>query len=58
MSGLEIFPYPVPDLFCGRPLMVAGKYLGQWPETIEVVGTLPSGQPWGLQVRQIAWRLD
>ena len=43
VSGCELYPYPIPDLFCGSPLLIAGKYEGQWPEAITVNGRLPDG---------------
>lgn len=26
--------------------MITGKYLGKWPDFIQVTGSLPSGEPW------------
>lgn len=44
MAGCELYPYPLPDLFCGLPLVVAGKYSGAWPAGgITLNGTLPGG---------------
>ena len=49
---LEVYPSPVPDLFCGQPLLVAGKFEGEWPEEIVLTGLLPTGEGeqggWGL----------
>ncbi len=43
ISGCELYPYPVPDLCSGMPLMIAGKYEGDFPPTVTVNGTLPDG---------------
>ncbi len=44
VKGCELYPYPLPDLFCGMPLVIAGKYDGSWPANgITVNGTLPNG---------------
>jgi hypothetical protein len=39
-----LFPDPIPDVFVGQPLLVSGKFSGTWPEAIQMVGTLPSGE--------------
>jgi len=46
IKSAELYPYPIPDLFCGMPLVIAGKYAGDWPPEVVVNGRLPSGQPW------------
>lgn len=44
VEGCELYPYPLPDLFCGLPLLVAGKYSGTWPAGgITLNGRLPNG---------------
>lgn len=44
LTKCDLFPYPIPDLFCGQPLLVAGKYEGQWPESVQLNGMLPTGE--------------
>lgn len=44
LSYIKMFPNPIPDVFVGQPLLVSGKYAGMWPEQVELVGTLPSGE--------------
>ncbi|KAG2498214.1 hypothetical protein HYH03_003965 [Edaphochlamys debaryana] len=47
VEGAELYPYPLPDLFCGMPLVISGKYSGQWPSTgITLNGMLPGGAAW------------
>lgn len=41
---LELYPLPLPDVYCGHPLLVAGKYTGTWPETATISGTLATGE--------------
>lgn len=50
LTHCEIYPYPICDLFCGKPLLVAGKFTGTWPATIQLNGLLPGGQPWSQTV--------
>lgn len=49
VTECELVPYPIPDLFCGNPLLVCGKFSGTWPQTITLNGVLPNGQPWTSQ---------
>ncbi|EFJ49032.1 hypothetical protein VOLCADRAFT_104477 [Volvox carteri f. nagariensis] len=57
----ELYPFPLPDLFCGMPLLVAGKFRGAWPPLrpldqgqqdqgqgggVCVNGMLPNGTAW------------
>lgn len=51
VSSCELFPYPIPDLFCGQPVLVCGKWEGNWPEAITLNGALPNGQVWSLQIK-------
>ena len=44
VSDCEIYPFPIPDLFVGAPLVVSGKYEGEFPSEVYVEGTFPSGQ--------------
>jgi hypothetical protein len=39
----DLFPRPIPDVFCGQPLLVSGKYEGNWPDSVIVRGVLPTG---------------
>jgi len=43
-QGVELYPFPIPDLFKGAPLVVAGKYSGQFPASITVNGIMPDGK--------------
>ncbi|GBG76153.1 hypothetical protein CBR_g21902 [Chara braunii] len=48
--GCEIYPFPVPDLFCGNPLVISGKFHGTFPPFVEVVGSNPDGSQWSSKV--------
>jgi len=37
-ENVEIYPYPIPDLFSGAPIIFSGKYSGTFPETIAISG--------------------
>jgi hypothetical protein len=39
-TNIEIHPFPIPDLFMERPLMLAGRYEGHWPSQVMVRGSL------------------
>ena len=38
VSDVELYPFPIPDLCCGCPVVVAGKYRGDFPNSIELTG--------------------
>eukprot|EP00002_Diphylleia_rotans_P011688 TRINITY_DN2303_c0_g1_i10.p1 TRINITY_DN2303_c0_g1~~TRINITY_DN2303_c0_g1_i10.p1 ORF type:complete len:636 (+),score=128.96 TRINITY_DN2303_c0_g1_i10:389-2296(+) len=42
----EIYPFPIPDLFIGAPLVIAGKYETNVLDAVIVRGTLPNGTVW------------
>jgi hypothetical protein len=44
VSQLRLCPDPIPDVFVGQPLLVSGKYAGEWPEKVYLIGTMPSGE--------------
>jgi hypothetical protein len=44
------------DLFCGMPLVLAGKYNGTWPETVQLNGRLPDGTGMSDQTPLVAYR--
>jgi len=44
VSNCEIFPYPIPDLFCGAPLIISGKYEGQFPSQITLSGVFANNE--------------
>lgn len=45
----EIFPYPIPDLFCGNPLVISGKASVPFDHAL-VQGLLPNGQMFQVQI--------
>ena len=34
----ELYPNPIPDLFSGSPLLIAGKFKGEFPPEIKLHG--------------------
>ncbi len=44
LANVELYPFPIPDLFMGAPLTIAGHYTGKFPPTIKLTGTLPDGK--------------
>lgn len=50
LTGVEIYPFPVPDLFAGAPVMISGKCVGGLPPTIEIQGRMAGGQIWQRQI--------
>ncbi|XP_022953610.1 uncharacterized protein LOC111456095 isoform X1 [Cucurbita moschata] len=40
LASLELFPTQIPDLACGSPLIVSGRYNGRFPESFKVSGIL------------------
>lgn len=39
----DLYPYPLPDLFAGTQLVVAGRYRGSGPATLRLSGTAMAG---------------
>mmetsp|Transcript_13398 Transcript_13398/g.16879 ORF Transcript_13398/g.16879 Transcript_13398/m.16879 type:complete len:818 (+) Transcript_13398:241-2694(+) len=44
VKDAEIYPFPIPDLFCGAPLTVTGQFTGQFPGQVVVRGKNCLGQ--------------
>ncbi|CAD7696108.1 unnamed protein product [Ostreobium quekettii] len=49
-TDVELYPFPIPDLFVGHPLLVSGKYNGNFPPTVQILGKLPNGDEWSQDV--------
>jgi len=45
-TDVEVYPFPIPDLFVGLPLLVSGKYSGRFPGVVQIIGRLPGGEGW------------
>jgi len=45
-----VLPHPLPDLYCGAPVVVSGTYVGKLPPELTLSGTLPCGGSWSQQV--------
>jgi hypothetical protein len=50
VDACELYPFPVPDLFLGAPLVISGKYSGKFPHTIQLAGRQASGQDLAMAV--------
>lgn len=46
----QMYPFPIPDLFCGNPLVVSGKFKGSFPDSITVFGLMPDQSTWQIEV--------
>jgi hypothetical protein len=40
IRDVEVYPLPIPDLYAGYPVTVAGKYSGNFPTTLTVRGLI------------------
>jgi hypothetical protein len=38
IKGVELYPFPIPDLFMGAPLTIAGRYAGKFPDEVKITG--------------------
>eukprot|EP00753_Platysulcus_tardus_P003984 PLAT12511.12.p1 GENE.PLAT12511.12~~PLAT12511.12.p1 ORF type:complete len:810 (+),score=276.98 PLAT12511.12:32-2431(+) len=50
VEKVELYPNPSPDLFCGSPVILAGKYTGVFPAHIDVVAKNAAGEMVSLRV--------
>lgn len=57
ITSAELYPFPIPDLFVGLPLLVSGKYEGVFPLSIQLNGRLPTGETW-TQTVQVTMAAD
>jgi len=48
---LELYPFPVPDLFMGAPLTISGKCKGKFPPEIRLNGLLPDKTDYHLEIK-------
>eukprot|EP01043_Picozoa_sp_COSAG02_P039971 COSAG02_NODE_3197_length_7187_cov_2.437923_3_plen_217_part_00 len=47
----EIYPFPIPDLFLGAPIILSGKYQNAtFPSQVQLTGTLATGQPYAVRM--------
>ncbi|PKI41654.1 hypothetical protein CRG98_037961 [Punica granatum] len=57
LDSLELFPSQIPDLLPGRPLIVSGRYSGDFPESVKVSGTLADGSVFTEHLK-VKWAKD
>lgn len=50
VESCELYPFPIPDLFKGAPLTIAGKFTGTFPKTVALQGVLPNGAMFRQQI--------
>jgi len=44
ISFAELYPPQIPDLFAGKPIVVAGVVTGHFPDSLQVTSTSPDGR--------------
>eukprot|EP00004_Rigifila_ramosa_P003261 TRINITY_DN1346_c0_g1_i1.p1 TRINITY_DN1346_c0_g1~~TRINITY_DN1346_c0_g1_i1.p1 ORF type:complete len:703 (+),score=166.52 TRINITY_DN1346_c0_g1_i1:252-2111(+) len=47
---VEVYPYPLPDLFCGKPIIVSGTFSSAPPPSVLLRGRLSTGAQWEVEV--------
>lgn len=50
VKSVELYPFPLPDLFMGAPLTVSGKYRGRFPDVVTLKGDLADQKTWQTQI--------
>ncbi|VFQ65510.1 unnamed protein product [Cuscuta campestris] len=55
LTSLELYPNSIPDLLCGIPFIVYGRYYGDFPDKVKVKGTLPNSTNFeiGVEVHKV-----
>ncbi|XP_073126948.1 uncharacterized protein [Henckelia pumila] len=51
LDSLEFHPFHIPDLSSGCPLFVSGRYCGNFPDFVEVGGTLADSSSFVIQTK-------
>ncbi|KAK4395052.1 putative nucleoside diphosphate kinase [Sesamum angolense] len=51
LDSLEIYPFHIPDLSAGCPLFISGRYCGNFPDRVEVGGTLADSSNFEINVK-------
>jgi len=52
VKDCELYPPRIPDLFAGKPIILAGKTSAdRFPSSIQIRGTLSSGRPFTLDIK-------
>jgi len=51
ITHAELYPPRIPDLFAGKPIVIAGVVTGSFPSSLQVTGTMPNGHNHRLNVR-------
>jgi len=47
---VDVYPSPIPDLFGGQAVRLLGRFVGDGPSRLALVGTTPAGLPFRQQV--------
>jgi len=50
VKDAELYPFPIPDLFCGSPVVVSGRYKGVFPRGIQIRARTPNGGTFSMDV--------
>lgn len=44
VRDVELYPYPIPDLYVGKPIVVSGRFRGTFPPQARLLGVGPDGK--------------
>lgn len=50
VTDVAMYPFPIPDLYSGQPLLLSATFRGTLPQAITIAGNLPDGQRWEQEV--------
>ena len=44
LKNVEMYPFPIPDLYLGQPILLSGRFQGTWPAMCNISGTDAEGR--------------
>ncbi|PNT54975.1 hypothetical protein POPTR_001G166800v4 [Populus trichocarpa] len=51
LDSLELLPFCIPDLSCGCPLIVSGRYSGNFPDSVKLSGILADMRKFTIDIK-------
>ncbi|KAJ4831681.1 hypothetical protein Tsubulata_042309, partial [Turnera subulata] len=51
IDSLELLPFAIPDLSCGKPLIISGRYTGDFPDSVKISGTLADMSNFAIELK-------
>eukprot|EP00163_Fabomonas_tropica_P025933 TRINITY_DN458_c2_g1_i1.p1 TRINITY_DN458_c2_g1~~TRINITY_DN458_c2_g1_i1.p1 ORF type:complete len:841 (-),score=177.26 TRINITY_DN458_c2_g1_i1:1074-3596(-) len=54
VSDVELYPFPIPDLFVEGPVNVCGKFRGRFPQVTRLRGRLFNGEMWEMSIQAVS----